>query len=144
VHTFLYQDFGVVTLDLGLITTPKTLKEEPKLCQDMADGFFLALKDQLLDPEGSLDVMIEARAELKTQPRKLLLTQLGNTNVLSWSEAFERQGIGWMDPEEQRQTRENVMRYMDLASAPPAEKLFTNQLLGRVKLTAEEWKKAKA
>jgi len=144
VHTFLYQDYGVVTLDLGLITTPKTLKEEPALCQDMADGFFMGLKDQLLDPEGSLDVMMEAKPELKTQPRKLLLTQLGNTNVLTWSEAFEKHGIGWMDPEEQRLTRENVMRYMDLSNAPPIEKLFTNQLLGRVKLTAEEWKKAKA
>ena len=49
-----------------------------------------------------------------------------------------------MDPEEQRLTRENVMRYMDLPSAPPIEKLFTNQLLGQVKLTAEEWKKARA
>lgn len=144
VNTLLYQDYGVVTLDLGLIATTKTLREEPTLCQDVADGFYLGLKDQLLDPEGSLDVMIEAKPELKTQPRKLLLAQVGNTNVLAWSEAFERHGLGWMDPEEQRQTRENVLRYMDLPSAPPIEKLFTNQLLGKVRLTAEEWKKAKA
>ncbi len=144
VNTLLYQDSGVVTLDLGLITTPKTMKEEPKLCQEMADGFFLGLRDQLLDPERSIDVMIEAKEELKTQPRKLLLTQLGNTNALAWSEAFEKHGLGWMDPEEQRLTRETVMRYMDLPSAPPIERMFSNQFLGRVKLTAEEWKRARA
>lgn len=144
VNTLLYQDYGLVTLDLGLITTPKLMKEDPKLCQDVTDGFFLGLRDQLLDPEGSLDVMMEAKPELKTQPRKLLLTQVGATNALSWSNAFEKQGLGSMDPEEQRQTRENVVRYMDTPNVPPIEKLFTNQFLGRIKLTAEEWKKAKA
>ena len=144
VNTLLYHDYGVVTLDLGLITTPKVVKEEPKLCQDMADGFYQGLREMLLDPEASLDVMIEAKPELKTQPRKLLLTQLGNTNALAWSEAFEKNGLGWMDPEEQRQTRQNVMRYMDIPNAPPIEKLFTNQFVGKVKLTAEEWRKARA
>lgn len=144
VRTFLYHHYGLVMLDLGLITTPRLAKEDPKLCQDVADGFFLGLRDQLLDPEGSLDVMIEARPELKTQPRKLLLTQLGNTNALAWSEGFEAQGLGWMSPEEQRQTRENVMRYMDVANLPAAEKLFSNQFAGRIKLTAEEWQKARA
>jgi NitT/TauT family transport system substrate-binding protein len=144
VNTLLYHDYGVVTLDLGLITTPKMVKEEPKLCQDMADGFYLGLKEMLLEPEASLDIMIEAKPELKTQPRKLLLTQLGNTNALAWSQAFEKSGLGWMDAEEQRQTRENVMRYMDIANVPPTEKLFTNQFAGKVKLTAEEWRKARA
>ncbi|MFQ5692438.1 MAG: ABC transporter substrate-binding protein, partial [Nitrospinota bacterium] len=141
---FLYADFGLQTLDLGLITTSKMIKKDSKLVQDIVDGAMEGLKLQLTEPEKALDIMIEAKPELKTKPRKLLVTQVGNTNVLCSGPAVEKHGLGWMDPQDQKRTRDVVIKYMKATNVPPVEKLFTNRFAGNVKLTAAEWAKAKA
>ena len=95
---FLYADFGMQTLDLGLITRRDMIKNDPGLVQMMVDGAMEGLKLQLLEPEKALDIMIAAKPELKTTPKKLLLTHAGNTNALSIGPAVEKNGLGWMDP----------------------------------------------
>jgi hypothetical protein len=142
---FLYADYGLQTLDLGLLTTSKVIKKDSKLVQDIVDGAMEGLKMQLLEPEKSLDVFIAAKPELKTKPRKLLITQMGNTNVLCSGPAVEKNGLGYMDPADQKKTRDVVVKYMKPKhTPPPVEKLFTNKFAGNVKLTAAEWAKAKA
>lgn len=141
---FMYSDYGLQTLDLGLITRSDMIKKDPKLVQDLVDGAMEGLKLQLTEPEKALDIMIEAKPELKTKPRKLLLTQVGNTNILSIGPAVEKNGLGWMDAEDQSRTREVVIKYMKAINVPAVGKLFTNQFAGRIKLAPEDWAKAKA
>jgi ABC-type nitrate/sulfonate/bicarbonate transport system substrate-binding protein len=141
---FLYADYGLQTLDLGLITQSGTIKNEPKLVQDMVDGAMEGLKMQLLEPEKALDYMIAARPELKTKPRKLMLLQMGNTNALSIGPAVKKNGLGWMSADDQNRTRDVVIKYMKATNVPPLDKLFTNQFAGNVKLSAAEWAKATA
>lgn len=141
---FMYADFGLQTLDLGLMTTSKMIKSEKKLVQDIVDGAMEGLKVQLLEPEKALDVYIEAKPELKTVPRKLLVHHAGNTNALCFGAAVEKHGLGWMDPEDQKRTRDVVVKYMEPKNdPPPIDRMFTNEFAGRVKLTAAEWAKAK-
>lgn len=140
---FLYADYGLQTLDLGLIAQNETVKNEPKLVQDMVDGAMEGLKMQLLEPGKALDYMINAKEELKTQNRAALELQMGNTNALTPGPAVEKNGLGWMDPEDQKRTRDLVIEYMEAKDVPPIEKLFTNQFAGKIKLTAQEWAKAK-
>ncbi|MFQ5930942.1 MAG: ABC transporter substrate-binding protein [Nitrospiraceae bacterium] len=130
---FLYADYGLQTLDLGLITRSDMIKKDSQLVQDIVDGAMEGLKLQLTEPEKALDIMIAAKPELKTKPRDLLLTHIGNTNALSIGPAVEKKGLGWMDTQDQQRTRRVVIEY-----------LFTNRFAGNVKLTAEEWAKAKA
>ena len=140
---FLYADVGLQTLDLGLITRSDMIKKDSKLVQDMVDGAMEGLKMQLLEPEKALDIMIAAKPELKTKPRKLLMTHVGNTNVLSTGPAVEKHGLGWMDAADQKKTRDVVIKYMKAKNVPPVEKLFNNRFAGNVKLSAAEWSKAK-
>ena len=140
---FLYADYGMQTLDLGLITRGDMIRKDPELVQMMVDGAMEGLKLQLLDPEGALDIMIAARPELKTRPRKLLLTHAGNTNALSIGPAVEKHGLGWMDEADQTNTRDVVIKYMNAEGVPPIGKLFTNRFAGNIKLAAAEWAKAK-
>jgi len=140
---FLYADYGMQTLDLGLITRGDMIRKDPELVQMMVDGAMEGLKLQLLDPEGALDIMIAARPELKTRPRKLLLTHAGNTNALSIGPAVEKHGLGWMDEADQTKTRDVVIKYMNAEGVPPIGKLFTNRFAGNIKLSAAEWAKAK-
>lgn len=141
---FLYADYGMQTLDLGLITRSDMLKKDKKLVQDMVDGAMEGLKMQLVEPEKALDIYIQAKPELKTKPRDLLITHIGNTNVLSLGPTVEKHGLGWMDPKDQKITRDIVIKYMKAKNVPPIEKLFDNSFAGNVKLTADEWAKAKA
>jgi len=141
---FMYADYGLQTLDLGLISRSDVIKNEPNLVQAMVDGAMEGLKLQLLDPEKALDYMIAARPELKTKPRDLLLTHSGNTNFLSIGPAVEAHGLGWMDEADQTGTRDVVIKYMKAKNVPPIGKLFTNRFAGTVKLSGAEWKQAKA
>jgi len=140
---FLYADYGLNTLDLGLFATSETVKNERQLVQDLVDGAMEGLKMQLLEPDKALDYMIAAKEELKTVDRSQLELQLGNTNALVFGPAVEEHGLGWMAEEDQNRTRELVIEYMDAADVPPIDKLFTNEFAGTVKLTPEEWEKAK-
>ena len=141
---FMYADYGLQTLDLGLISRSDVIKNEPNLVQAMVDGAMEGLKLQMLNPEKALDYMIAARPELKTKPRDLLLTHSGNTNFLSIGPAVEKNGLGWMDEADQTRTRDVVIKYMNAKNVPPISKLFTNRFAGTVKLSAAEWKIAKA
>jgi len=140
---FLYADYGMQTLDLGLITRGDTIKNDPELVQLMVDGAMEGLKLQLLEPEKALDIMIAARPELKTRPKILLLTHAGNTNALSLGPAVEKHGLGWMAEVDQTKTRDVVIKYMNAENVPPISELFTNKFAGNIKLSAAEWAKAK-
>jgi len=140
---FLYADYGMQTLDLGLITRGDMIKKDPELVQLKVDGAMEGLKMQLLEPEKALDIMIAARPELKTRPKKLLLTHAGNTNALSLGPAVEKNGLGWMSEADQTKTRDVVIKYMNAKKVPPIGELFTNRFAGNIKLSAAEWAKAK-
>jgi len=115
---FMYADYGLQTLDLGLISHSDMVKNEPKLVQTVVDGAMEGLKLQLLDPENSLDYMIAAQPKLKTKPRELLLIHSGNTNLLSIGPAVEQNGLGWMNESDQTRTRNVVIKYMNGKNVP--------------------------
>ncbi len=132
---FLYADYGLNTLDLGLFARSETVKNERQLVQDIVDGAMEGLKMQLLEPGKALDYMIAAKEELKTVDRGQLELQLGNTNALVFGPAVEEHGLGWTSEEDQNRTRELVIEYMDAGDVPPIDKLFTNVFAGNVTLT---------
>jgi ABC-type nitrate/sulfonate/bicarbonate transport system substrate-binding protein len=140
----MYADYGLNTLDLGLIARAETIKKDRQLVQDFVDGAMEGLKVQLLEPERALDYMVRAKEELRTVDRSQLARQLGNTNALVFGPAVEQEGLGWMAEADRERTRELVIEYMEAKAVPPAEKMFTNEFAGKVKLTKDEWQKAKS
>jgi hypothetical protein len=49
-----------------------------------------------------------------------------------------------MAKEDQERTRAGDRAYMEAKDVPPTEKMFTNEFAGKVKLTPDEWQKAKS
>ena len=141
---FMYADYGLQTLDLGLITRSDMIKNDPDLVQAMVDGAMEGLKLQILDSGAALDVMIAAKPELKTRERSLLLTQAGNTNALCLGPAVKDHGLGHMLADDQKRTRDVVIKYMEAKNVPPTDKLFDNRFAGNIKMSAAEWDKAVA
>lgn len=142
VKTFLFADVGLPMLDLGLLTTSKLMKSDPKLCRDFVDGAMEGLKLQLLNPKETLRLYLEGRPELQASPRDILETDMGRTNYLCLDPVIVEKGLGYMKEDDLKVTRENVLKYMGIQSAPPAEKLFTNQFVGSVKMSRAEYDRA--
>ena len=136
---FMYADFGLQTLDLGLITRSDMIKNDPDLVQAMVDGAMEGLKVQILDPNAALDIMIAAKPELKTRDRNVWLIHAGNTNALSLGPAVKDHGLGYMLPDDQKRTRDVVIKYMEAKNVPPVDKLFTNKFAGNIKMSADEY-----
>ena len=142
VVTFLFGDYGLPMLDLGLIAPTKILQSEPDLCQALFDGAMEGLKFQLLHPDETLEIMMEAHPELRSSPRDILETDLGRTNYLCLDPVVKEKGLGYMKEEDMRATRENVLKYMGIAKAPPTDALFTNRFVGKVKMSEAEYRQA--
>jgi hypothetical protein len=51
----------------------------------------------------------------------------------------EKNGLGFLDPEMVKRTRETVMTYMGAKDVPAAEQLYTNAFAGKIKLTPAQW-----
>jgi hypothetical protein len=51
----------------------------------------------------------------------------------------EKHGLGYLDPEAVKRTRETVMTYMGAKDVPAAEQLYTNAFAGKIKLTPAQW-----
>ena len=67
------------------------------------------------------------------------LIHAGNTNALSLGPAVKEHGLGYMLPDDQKRTRDVVIKYMEAKNVPPTDKLFTNKFAGNIKLSASEW-----
>ena len=103
----------------------------------MVDGAMEGLKLQLLEPDKALDIMIEAKPELKTRPRNVWLIHTGNTNALSLGPAVKDHGLGYMLPDDQKRTRDVVIKYMEAKNVPPGRQAVHQQVRGQHQAVGE-------
>lgn len=145
-NIIMYSDYGVDMLDLGLIAERKTVESAPELCAAFVEGAMEGLKFAFLNPEESLRTHLGAVAAYQGAPRseKVLEYGLGFTMALSFAPVAEEKGLGWMRREDFERDLDLLEKYMGLRQRPAVDKIFTNKFAGTVKLTAEEWGRAKA
>jgi hypothetical protein len=63
--------------------------------------------------------------------------------ALGLTDDVARQGLGWHNRDKVATTLDLVNRYMGLTRTPPVESIYTNEFVGSVKLTADEWQRAR-
>ena len=118
-----------------------TVKEKADLCAKFVDGAMEGLAYTYLHPNESIDIHLEMVKEFKGSPtnRDVVKHGQGVMTAMGLVPEVEKNGLGWMDPEVVKRTRETVVTYMGAKDVPPAERLFTNAFAGKVKLTPAEW-----
>jgi ABC-type nitrate/sulfonate/bicarbonate transport system substrate-binding protein len=141
INMILYEDHGVRMYSLTFATRSKVVKEQPELCAKFMEGAMEGLAYSYLNPDKTVDLHLEMVREYKGSPtnREVIKHGLGVMTAMGLVPEVEKNGLGFMDPEMVRRTRETVMTYMGATGAPPAEQISTNAFVGKVKLTPAQW-----
>jgi ABC-type nitrate/sulfonate/bicarbonate transport system substrate-binding protein len=142
VRFMLYADAGMGNLlQLSLMTQPKTLKDEPALCQDLVDGAFEGVAFALRNFDEAIDIFMREVPEVRISQtgRESLRLGLSIFYLCAASDDAVKHGLGWVDPARIEYTRDLVVNYLKAPAKPPVDALFTNQLAGKVALTEREW-----
>ncbi len=144
----LYSAQGLKFYNNALLTRPETLKADPKLCAAMAEGINKAIKFCLLQPAEALALFLKQVPEtaLAAHGADQVRTGLGIFNMTAIGDPAKKSGIGQAEPADYTAMTDLVMKY----AADPADKrpdiasLFTNDFVGGVTLTPQEWAAAEA
>jgi NitT/TauT family transport system substrate-binding protein len=141
-NTIFYEDYGVKSFSIGVTCKRATIEKRPEVCQGFLDGLFEGLKYVYLNPEKSVELHMKSVKELQGgSPLNQKVIEYGQavSTALGAVESFKLNGLGYMDPALIATTVNTVKTYMDVKNVPELDKLYTNQFVGRVKLTEAEW-----
>ncbi len=128
-------------LSLVFATRSKIVKEQGDLCSRFMDGAMEGLAYTYLHPNESIDVHLAMVKEFQgsSTNRDVVKHGQGVMTAMGLVPDVEKNGLGFMDPEMVKRTRETVIAYMGAKDVPAAEQLYTNAFAGRIKLTPVQW-----
>jgi NitT/TauT family transport system substrate-binding protein len=140
-NLMLYEDYGVRMFSLVFATRSKIVKEQPDLCGRFMDGVMEGLAYTYLHPNESVDIHLQMVREFQgsSTNRDVVKHGQGVMTAMGLVPDVEKNGLGFMDPEVVKRTREAVIAYMGAKDVPAAEQLYTNAFAGRIKLTPAQW-----
>ena len=146
-RTFLFSKFGLPFYAHSLTTTTAYLAKEKAVCQAMAEGLCEGIKFALLKPDETIEILFKEVPELKLASTAKEQLQIGMgvwaSNYVA-KEAIEH-GIGYADP-----AAYVKMTDLIVATGSPDDKkpdpttLYSNEFVGKLKLTDAEWKTVKS
>jgi len=147
-RVFLYSKYGLPFYAHSLTTTPAYYAKEKALCEAMTMGLCEAVKFSLLNPQETIEILFKEVPELKlaTTAKEQLEVGMGvwAANYVS-KEAMEK-GVGYSDPAVYAKMTDLIFETSGAAGdkKPDPASLFTNDYVGKLKLTDAEWAKVKA
>jgi ABC-type nitrate/sulfonate/bicarbonate transport system substrate-binding protein len=147
-RAMLFSQYGLTLYNNSLMTQLATLRNERKLCEDITSGICQAIKFTMLNPEEAAQLFLKLVPETALTPSGVEQTRLG-IGIFSVSmlrEAALKNCVGYAVPEDYQTMTDLVMKYVaSTDDKPPTQSdIFTNDLVGKVKFTADEWKTAEA
>ena len=145
-RAMLFSHYGMTLYNNVMLTQPALLRGERKLCADMAAGIIKAVKFTMTDPDAALALFLKQVPETAlsaTGPEAARLG-IGIFNVGMLTAAARTHGIGYTAPEDYRSMMDLVMAYAANPgdTRPDVASTFTNDFVGAVRCTPEEWAKA--
>jgi ABC-type nitrate/sulfonate/bicarbonate transport system substrate-binding protein len=141
-----YSSYGLKFYNNAILTRTEVLKSDPKLCEAMAKGLLKATRFCLLNRKEAVNIFLKQvpEAALSANGAKVIDTGLGIFNMTAIGEPSKKVAIGQTEEADYAYMTDMVMKYLGApGDKPPAlDTLYTNQFVGDVKLTPEEWAKA--
>ncbi|MDR3537132.1 MAG: ABC transporter substrate-binding protein [Acetobacteraceae bacterium] len=144
----LYSSAGLNFYNNALLTRPDVLQADPKLCQAMTEGLLKATRFCLLQPQDAVNLFLKQvpEAALAANGTKQIQTGLGIFDMTMIAKPSQRHALGWSEAADYAAMTDMVMQYLGAAGdkAPDPTALFTNEFVGSVTLSPEEWTQADA
>jgi len=148
VRFMLFSQAGLKQYNNMLLTTKAMVAKEPDLCRAIAVGLGKANRDVMLDPEGAMKSFFKLVPEVGMTATGRANTKIGTgiylVNLID--AAAKQHGIGYSAPAEYDSMIDMVMKYAvsEGDKRPAPSDVFTNDFIGDIKLTADEWAKVEA
>jgi NitT/TauT family transport system substrate-binding protein len=143
-----YSKAGLKFYNNVLLTRPEVLKADPKLCEAMTAGLLKAMRFSLLQPDEAVSIFLKQvpEAALAANGPKQIRTGLGIFAMTMIGAPAKQYGLGRSDAGDYAEMTDLVMRYLGAPgdTKPDPNTQFTNEFVGGVTLTQEEWVKADA
>jgi NitT/TauT family transport system substrate-binding protein len=143
--TIFFAKYGMDIFSLTFITQPDTVKNSSKQVAAFVDGVMEGLRFSYVDPDKTLEDFVAAIPESGKTERDRGITRhslLINT-ASGLTDDAKKNGLGWQDPGKIEDTLRTVNTFLKLPTPPPASSIYTNDFVGGVKLTDDEWSQAR-
>lgn len=142
-RAMLWSKYGLTFYSNNICTRPETLAKDPALCGAVTEALLEALAFTLKNPDAALDIFLRKVPELTVTSGGREFSRLSQGFMLASvvrPEAMDN-GLGYTDLKKAAEMTDLVMQYgvSGQATRPAPEKLFTNQFVGKVRLSAQEW-----
>jgi NitT/TauT family transport system substrate-binding protein len=141
-----YSAYGLKFYNNAVLTRPETLRSDPKLCEAVAKGLTKAARFCLLQPQDAVNLFLKQvpEAALAANGPRQIQTGLGIFAMTVIGPPAKQHGVGWADAADYATMTDLVMKYLGGAGdkAPNPSELFTNDFVGDVTLSADEWTRA--
>ena len=144
-ETIFFAGNGLDIFSLTFITQPASLKKSDKRVGAFVEGVMEGLRFSYLNPEKTLDDFIAAIPESGKTERDRGITRhslLINT-ATGLTDDVHKNGLGWHNPEKVDYTLKTVNTFLKLPTMPSVASIYTNDFVGNVRLTDEEWGRAR-
>ena len=147
-RVFLYSKYGLPFYAHSLTTTPAYFAKEKALCEAVTMGLAEGVKFALLNPQATIEILFKELPELKLASTAQEQLEIGmgvwSSNYVS-KEAMTK-GVGYADPAVYAKMTDLIFEASGTAGdkKPDPASLFTNDFVGKLKLSDAEWAKVKA
>ena len=142
VKFLLFKQAGLEFYGQSLTTQPSRVKNDPQLVEAFVAGAMEAIKYSMTNPDEALALFLKANDEvaMTSSGKEYVRIGLGLTNLTNLVPEVERNGFGYADPAKIKAQAELILKYGVGADArmPNLDELFTNQFVGKLKLTEAE------
>jgi NitT/TauT family transport system substrate-binding protein len=140
-ETIFFAGNGLDIYSLTFIMQSAKLTKSSKQVAAFVEGVMEGLRFSYLNPEKTLEDFVSAVPESGKTDRDRAITKhslLINT-ATGLSEEVHKSGLGWHDPKKVEYTLNTVNTFLKLPKMPAISSIYTNDFVGNVKLTEDEW-----
>jgi NitT/TauT family transport system substrate-binding protein len=147
VRFMLWSNAGIALYAGQVVTRPEILTKDKELCRAVNDALTEGLAYALKDPEAGIDIFLKEVPEIGITAggKENARISQGLMHYTVVSPEAQNNSIGYTDTTKASEMVDLVMEFgaPKDAKKPVVNELFTNELVGSVKLSPEEWMKVK-
>ncbi|MFI5000152.1 MAG: ABC transporter substrate-binding protein [Reyranellales bacterium] len=147
-RVFLYSKYGLPFYAHCLTTTPAYFAKEKALCEAMTQGLAEGVKFALLNPQETIEILFKELPELKlaSTAKEQLEVGMGVWSANYASKEAMGKGVGYTDPAVYAKMTDLIFEASGTTGdkKPDPAALYTNDFVGKLKLSDAEWAKVKA
>lgn len=143
-----YSSVGLNFYWVSTVTRSDFLKDNKSLMQDIAQGLHEAQRHALLNPDEAMERHLKEHPEIAMSDTGKAFTEIGvgmiNANLTN--EVTQKHSLGYADLKSVAEQAKLVKKFVAEASdktPPPVESYCTNEFIGKVTLSPEEWQGVK-